>query len=194
MSDGLVLDMEKRFRGGPTVQATLALPATPGRVTVLFGPSGAGKTTVLRCLAGLDRPERGQLRFHGETWCDTRARVFLPPQARRVGLLFQDYALFPHLTAERNVRYGLGHLPEDEQHARTRALFTLLDLEGLEARRPRELSGGQQQRVALARALAIRPRLLLLDEPLSALDAPSREQLRVELRRLLRELGMPTVV
>ncbi|ATB26627.1 Fe3+/spermidine/putrescine ABC transporter ATP-binding protein [Melittangium boletus DSM 14713] len=161
---------------------------------VLFGPSGAGKSTVLRCLAGLERPDHGRVLFHGEPWCDTRARVFLPPQARRVGLLFQDYALFPHLTTERNVQYGLGALPESERRERSRALFSLLGLGGLEHRLPRELSGGQQQRVALARALAIRPRLLLLDEPLSALDAPSREHLRGELRRLLRELGIPTVV
>ncbi|KFA90526.1 ABC transporter ATP-binding protein [Archangium violaceum] len=194
MADTLVVDLEKRFHGGPTVRATLELPATPGRVAVLFGPSGAGKTTVLRCLAGLDQPEHGRVLFHGEPWCDTSARIFLPPQRRRVGLLFQDYALFPHLTAEQNVQYGLGALPADERRERSRSLFALLHLEGLEGRRPRELSGGQQQRVALARALAIRPRLLLLDEPLSALDAPSREHLRGELRRLLRELGVPTVV
>jgi molybdate transport system ATP-binding protein len=194
MADTLVVALEKRFRGGPTVQATLELRATPGRVAVLFGPSGAGKTTVLRCLAGLDRPERGRILFHGEPWYDAEARLFLPPQRRRVGLLFQDYALFPHLTAEQNVHYGLSHLPVAERHERSRPLFALLQLEGLEGRRPRELSGGQQQRVALARALAIRPRLLLLDEPLSALDAPSREQLRGELRHLLRELGVPTVV
>ena len=194
MAGTLVADLEKRFRGGPTVRATLELSATPGRVAVLFGPSGAGKTTVLRCLAGLDRPEHGRILFHGEPWCDTSARLFLPPQQRRVGFLFQDYALFPHLTAEQNVQFGLGALTAAERRERSGSLFKLLHLEGLEGRRPRELSGGQQQRVALARALAIRPRLLLLDEPLSALDAPSREQLRGELRRLLRELGVPTVV
>jgi molybdate transport system ATP-binding protein len=194
MADTLVVDLEKRFRGGPTVQAALELRALPGRVCVLFGPSGAGKTTVLRCLAGLDRPERGRILFHGEPWYDAQARLFLPPQQRRVGYLFQDYALFPHLTAEQNVQYGLAHLPPAERRERSRSLFALLQLEGLEGRGPRQLSGGQQQRVALARALAIRPRLLLLDEPLSALDAPSREQLRGELRRTLRELGVPTVV
>ncbi|MDC0714399.1 molybdenum ABC transporter ATP-binding protein [Stigmatella sp. ncwal1] len=194
MVPALVVELEKRFQGGPTIQASLEWSATPGRVAVLFGPSGAGKTTVLRCLAGLDRPERGRILFHGEPWCDTQAGVFLPPQQRRVGLLFQDYALFPHLTAEQNVQYGLSHLPASERRERSRSLFALLHLEGLEQRGPRELSGGQQQRVALARALAIRPKLLLLDEPLSALDAPSREQLRGELRRLLREFGVPTLV
>ena len=194
MAPPLVVDLERRFGRGPTVRARLELPATPGRVAVLFGPSGAGKTTVLRCLAGLDRPESGRILFQGETWCDTATGVFLPPQRRRVGLLFQDYALFPHLSAEQNVQYGLAHLPAAERRERSRALFQMLRLEGLEHRGPRELSGGQQQRVALARALATRPRLLLLDEPLSALDAPAREGLRGELRRLLRELGMPTVV
>jgi molybdate transport system ATP-binding protein len=194
MDAALLMRVEKRFRGGPSVQADLALELPPGRVVVLFGPSGAGKSTLLRCLAGLERPDTGHIRFQGETWCDTSARVFLPPQARRVGVLFQDYALFPHLTTEANVQYGLASLPEPERRARTRALVELLSLEGLERRLPRELSGGQQQRVALARALATRPRMLLLDEPLSALDAPSREHLRGELRRLLRELGVPTVV
>ena len=190
----LLMRVDKRFGGGPGVQAELALELPPGRVVVLFGPSGAGKSTLLRCLAGLERPDTGLIRFQGETWCDTQARVFLPPQARRVGVLFQDYALFPHLTTEANVQYGLSALPEPERRARTQTLFALLGLEGLGRRLPGELSGGQQQRVALARALAIRPRLLLLDEPLSALDAPSREHLRGELRRLLRELGVPTVV
>ncbi|ATB40804.1 Fe3+/spermidine/putrescine ABC transporter ATP-binding protein [Cystobacter fuscus] len=194
MDAALLIDFEQRFQEGPTIQAHLTLPATPGRVAVLFGPSGAGKTTVLRALAGLARPEHGRILFHGETWCDSSARVFLPPQARRIGFLFQDYALFPHLTAEQNVQFGLAHLPVAERQERSRVLFSLLHLEGLERRGARELSGGQQQRVALARALAIRPRLLLLDEPLSALDAPSREGLRGELRRLLRELGVPTVV
>jgi molybdate transport system ATP-binding protein len=194
MAGSLVVALEKRFPDGPTVRASLSLDASPGRVTVLFGPSGAGKSTVLRCLAGLESPEHGRILFQGETWWDGQARISLPPQRRRVGFLFQDQALFPHLTAEQNVQYGLARLPADERRERTRSLFTLLRLDGLERRRPRELSGGQQQRVALARALAIRPRLLLLDEPLSALDAPSREVLRVELRRLLRELGLPTVV
>jgi molybdate transport system ATP-binding protein len=194
MADTLLMDVERRFPGGPTVQATLEMRTLPGHITVLFGPSGAGKSTVLRCLAGLERPERGHIRFQGETWWDATTGTFLPPQQRRVGLLFQDYALFPHLSAEQNVQFGLHPLPAAERQERSRALFTLLRLEGLEGRRPRELSGGQQQRVALARALAIRPRLLLLDEPLSALDAPARETLRSELRRLLRELGLPAVV
>jgi molybdate transport system ATP-binding protein len=194
MADTLVIDIERRFPRGPTVQATLEVSTRPGHVTVLFGPSGAGKSTVLRCLAGLERPERGRILFQGETWWDATTGTFLPPQQRRVGLLFQDYALFPHLSAEENVQFGLTSLPAAERQERSRSLFTLLQLQGLEGRRPRELSGGQQQRVALARALAIRPRLLLLDEPLSALDAPVREALRGELRRLLRELGLPAVV
>jgi molybdate transport system ATP-binding protein len=183
-----------RFRGGPAIAADLLLPADDGPVTVLFGPSGSGKTTVLRALAGLDRPDEGTIVYGGETWLDARKGLFVPARRRRVGLLFQDYALFPHLTASRNVAFGLHERGKAERHLRTAEAIALLRLDGLESRRPSELSGGQRQRVALARAIAPAPRLLLLDEPLSALDAPTREELRGELRALLVRLGVPTVV
>jgi molybdate transport system ATP-binding protein len=194
MSTALEAAFEKRFPGGPAIRAELHVPADAFSVTVLFGPSGSGKTTVLRCLAGLERPEEGFIRFAGASWFDAARGACLPPQRRDVGFLFQDYALFPHLTLARNIAYSLGRLPAAEQRKTTQDLIDLLGLAGLEGRYPRQLSGGQQQRVALARAVARRPRLLLLDEPLSALDAPTREPLRRELRRWLIGLGVPTLL
>jgi molybdate transport system ATP-binding protein len=190
----LSFDVERRHAGGPTVRAALTEDLSPGQVLVLFGPSGSGKTTVMRCLAGLDRPDAGFVRFAGETWFDGAGRTHVAPQRRRVGLLFQDHALFPHLSVEANVGYGLHGLPAPEQRERVGEMARLLGIEALLARRPGQLSGGQRQRVALARAIAPRPRLLLLDEPLSALDAPTREELRGELRALLHRLGIPSVV
>ncbi len=184
----------RRFRGGPAIFAELLLPAGHGPVTVLFGPSGSGKTTVLRALAGLDRPDEGTIVHDGETWLDTARGVFVPARRRRTGFLFQDYALFPHLTARENVAFGLHGAAGAERDRRTAETMALLRLDGLGGRRPSELSGGERQRVALARAIAPSPRLLLLDEPLSALDAPTREELRGELRALLLRLGVPTVV
>jgi molybdate transport system ATP-binding protein len=194
MSAELAARFEKRFRQGPVIQAELRLPADRFSVTVLFGPSGAGKTTILRCLAGLDRPGRGSIQLGGETWFDAERGVCLPPQRRGVGYLFQEYALFPHLTVSRNVAYGLGRLPRAERVRRVAEMLALVGLSGLEGRYPAQLSAGQRQRVALARALARRPRLLLLDEPLSALDVPTREQLRRELRRWLAALPVPTLL
>jgi molybdate transport system ATP-binding protein len=190
----LVIDVARRFPGGPEVRARLAVPLEGGAVTVLFGPSGSGKTTVLRCVAGLDRPQEGSVRFRGETWDDVASRAHLPPQRRGVGLLFQDHALFPHLTVAGNVGYGVRSPSRSEREERIREAARFVRVDDLLARRPGALSGGQRQRVALARALAPRPRLLLLDEPLSALDAPTREELRGELRALLRASGIPSLV
>jgi molybdate transport system ATP-binding protein len=194
MTSRLSFEVERRHAGGPIIRAALTEELAPGQVLVLFGPSGSGKTTVLRCLAGLDRPDAGVIRFAGETWFDGAAGIHVAPQGRRTGLLFQDHALFPHLSVEVNVRYGLHGLPPAEQRARLGEISQLLGIEDLLARRPGQLSGGQRQRVALARAIAPRPRLLLLDEPLSALDAPTREELRGELRALLHRLGVPSLV
>jgi len=184
----------RRFRGGPAIHAELVLPGDDGPVTVLFGPSGSGKTTVLRSLAGLDRPDEGTIVQGDETWLDTKRDLFVPARRRRIGFLFQDYALFPHLTARENVAFGLHGAGSAERERRTAETLALLKLQGLEGRRPSELSGGERQRVALARAIAPSPRLLLLDEPLSALDGPTREELRGELRALLLRLGVPAVV
>jgi molybdate transport system ATP-binding protein len=194
MATELVARFVRRFRGGPAIHADLVLPGDDGPVTVLFGPSGSGKTTVLRALAGLDRPDEGTIVHGNETWLDAERGVFVPARRRRIGLLFQDYALFPHLTAHENVAFGLHGIPATERDRRTTETLALLRLDGLGSRRPSELSGGQRQRVALARAIAPSPRLLLLDEPLSALDGPTREELRGELRALLLRLGVPAVV
>jgi len=194
MERSLILDVERPFPGGPAIRASATLPLDDGLVTVLFGPSGSGKTTVLRALAGLDPEARGRITFAGEPWLDAARRLALPPQRRRVGLLFQDYALFPHLSVEANVAYGLFALPKAERRVRVRTLAARLRIGELLDRRPAQLSGGQRQRVALARALAPSPRLLLLDEPLSALDAPTREELRTELRHALEGAGIPAVV
>ncbi len=161
----------------------------PGTVVVLFGPSGAGKTTILRSIAGLERPEHGSIRFREETWLDSSRGICLSPQQRKIGYLFQEFALFPHLTVRQNIEYGLRGRSE-----RAAQMMALVEIADLENRYPRQLSGGQAQRVALARALAPEPRLLLLDEPLAALDAPARGRLRSELRALLIKAGTPTLL
>jgi len=181
----LVARFEKRFSDRVRVSAELIVPAYGRSVTVLFGPSGSGKTTILRCLAGLDRPDSGTIAFAGELWLDTAAGIDLSPAHRRLGFLSQDYSLFPHLTVESNVGYGLSRMPRAQRLARVRAMLDRFELSPVARQYPDRISGGEQQRVALARALVTEPRMLLLDEPLSALDAPLREKLRPELKRLL---------
>jgi molybdate transport system ATP-binding protein len=154
-------------------------------VVTLFGPSGAGKSLTLQCLAGLTRPDAGRVVVNGRVFDDTAAGVHLPPQARRLGYVFQGYALFPHLTVAENVAFGLRGRPGPTRRHRTAEVLAQLGLGELGGRYPRELSGGEQQRVALGRAIAPDPGVLLLDEPLSALDAPLRRQLREELRTLI---------
>ena len=194
MTAALSADFAKHFKAGPVIRASLSFSLDAFSITVLFGPSGSGKTTMLRCLAGLERPEEGSIRFAGAAWFDATRGIFLPPQQRGIGYLFQDYALFPHLNVARNVGYGLRGLDEANRCQRVREMLDLLDLSGLDDRYPRQLSGGQQQRVALARALVRRPRLLLLDEPLSALDTPARQPLGRQLRRVLAEARVPAVL
>ncbi len=193
MAAALTAEFTIRFPGGAGVSAALRVAGNAAPVTVLFGPSGAGKTTVLRCLAGLERPQQGRIRFGDETWLDTERGICLPPQQRGIGLLSQEYALFPHLTVAGNVEFGVRG-PRAGRPARALAILEALGLQGLTTRSPAQLSGGERQRVALARALASSPRLLLLDEPLSALDAGTRESLRRELRRVLVGCGVPTLV
>jgi molybdate transport system ATP-binding protein len=202
MADALIASFTKRFPGGVVIRGELRpddasrSPQAVGgcRVTVLFGPSGCGKTTVLRCLAGLERPEEGRIQFGEETWFDAQQDVCLAPEQRGVGFVFQDYALFPHLTVEGNVGYGLCRLSHAERQKQVDHMLTRFDLTQVARHHPRQLSGGQQQRVALARALARRPRLLLLDEPLSALDVTLREALRSELRQWLAACQIPVLL
>ncbi len=185
----LTVDIEHRLNGftlRPRFSAEREL-------VVLFGHSGSGKSLTLRAIAGLLRPHRGRILIDGRPVFDAEHGVDVPPQARGVGLVVQHYALFPHLTVRENIAFGLHGLPRRERERRVAELVALLGLAGLEARRPHELSGGQAQRVALARALAPRPRLLLLDEPFSALDSALRVTLRRELARLRRELDLTIV-
>jgi molybdate transport system ATP-binding protein len=194
MAAEISLDFRKTFPNKLTVEARLKIALLPPSVVILFGPSGSGKTTVLRCLAGLERPDEGTIQFDGERWLDVRAGMVRSPQARALGYMSQDYALFPHCTVAGNLAFGLGDVPKADRGQRIREALRLLHIEDLAERRPNQLSGGQQQRVALARAIVRRPRLLLLDEPLSALDAPTRARLCSELRGLLKRLAVPAIV
>lgn len=194
MAADLIVHIAKSFPGRVVVEARFAMALEPPSVLILFGPSGAGKTTVLRCLAGLEWPERGEIRFGQEVWVDTASGVHLPAQKRQLGCMFQEYALFPTHSVAGNIAFGLGSLSGAGRRQRVAELLELLQLQGTEQLRPDQLSGGQRQRVALARALARHPRLLLLDEPLSALDAPTRATVRGELRQLLERLAIPSVV
>ncbi len=178
--------LHKRF-GQHAVLKGLDLGIGKGEFVCLLGPSGCGKTTLLRQIAGLDQPDAGTIFMQG------RDITRLPPSRRDYGIVFQSYALFPNLTAAENIAYGLRGRREDRAR-RVRELLALIDLESIEHRYPAQLSGGQQQRVALARALATSPSLLLLDEPLSALDARVREHLRGEIKALQEKLGITTIM
>jgi len=179
-------------------RAPIPLDATlhcaPGETHALVGPSGSGKTTILRCIAGLHGAAEGRIECAGAVWYDAAARIDLSPQQRSAGLVFQHYALFPHLSALANVRAALGHIPATDRDARARELLASVHLTGLEARKPSQLSGGQQQRVAVARALARDPQVLLLDEPFSAVDRVTRQKLYRELSELRRTLALPIVL
>ncbi len=183
----LELSLQKAF---PGFRLALELSAKEGEVLALLGPSGSGKSTLLKLIAGLLTPDRGFVRFQGQDLTP------LPPERRGVGFLFQDYALFPHLTVAENIAFGLveARWSRKEQEARVRELLERIELSPHAQKRPQELSGGEQQRVALARALAPRPRLLLLDEPLGALDLRLREELLFFLRKTLRSEGITTLV
>lgn len=158
-------------------------------ILALLGASGCGKSLTLRCIAGIDRPDRGCIELDGRVLFDSERHICLPPQQRRVGYLFQQYALFPHMTAEQNIAAGARHLRRELRQKRVSELLSLLHLEDARGKRPRQLSGGQQQRVALGRILASEPAAILLDEPFSALDSYLKWQLELELGDLLSSFG-----
>ena len=177
-------------RAETPIPLSMAFRVAPGELLALVGHSGSGKTTMLRTIAGLWTPAVARVAVDGTAWLDTAARVNLPPHRRRVGLVFQNYALFPHMTAAQNVMAAMDR-PDPAEAAR---ILDLVNLHGLADRRPAQLSGGQQQRVAVARALARRPQALLLDEPFSAVDRATRERLHAEIIALRAHLRMPVVL
>ena len=177
-----------RYPGGGARAAveSVSMALRAGEIGVLIGPSGCGKTSLLRAIAGLERLAQGRIAIRGEPLADAARLMHSAPEARRIGMVFQDYALLPHLNVARNVAFGIAELPRDEREQRVQEVLDLVGLAHAAKRAPHQLSGGQQQRVALARALAPQPRLLLLDEPFSSLDVDLRERLAQELRAILK--------
>lgn len=176
------------------IPLSVELACRPGELLALVGPSGSGKTTILRAIAGLYQADNALIICQDQTWHNTRKRIFLPVQERHVGLVFQHYALFPHMTVLDNIAQALGHIAKPLRRERALQLLRNVHLDGLESRYPGNLSGGQQQRVAVARALARQPKVLLLDEPFSAVDQVTRRKLYRELRVLRQSLAMPMIL
>ena len=191
--------LRKTFKapGNVTVNAVddISLEVETGKLITLLGPSGCGKTTTLRCLAGLERPESGRIVIAGETVCDVEKGVFVPPSDRGIGMVFQSYAIWPHMTVFENVAYGLRVRRESKEQIAEKVARALdmVQMSAFAARGASQLSGGQQQRVALARAFVFQPQVLLYDEPLSNLDAKLRADMRIELRELQHRLGVTSV-
>ena len=183
-----IRNIHKRFAGPPAVDG-VSLSIPDGAFLALLGPSGCGKTTLLRMIAGLEHPDRGEILFDDDVVAGPDGHV--PPEKRNLGMVFQSYALWPNMTVRGNIEFGLkiGGLTADQRATRIAEVLDAVGLKGLESRRPHELSGGQRQRVALARSLAMRPRLILLDEPLANLDAHLRETMLVEFRRIHSGVG-----
>lgn len=161
---------------------------------VLFGPSGSGKSLTLQCVSGLMTPDSGFMRLNGRSYFDSEKAVCLQLNKRQIGYVFQDYALFPHMSVYDNVSYGISREPEQSIREKVEQLLSLLRLEGFEKRYPSELSGGQRQRVAIARALIVNPALFLLDEPFAALDQPVRSKLRIDMKRIMGRFSTPTIM
>lgn len=189
-----IVDVVKKYRHVIAVNR-VSLDVKKGELITLLGPSGCGKTTTLRLIAGLEFPDEGEIYIDNVLVSSPSKKVFIPPHKRGIGMIFQNYAVWPHMTVFDNIAYGLKlmKLPKAEIKQRVSEVLELLDISGLENRYPYQLSGGQQQRVALARALVIRPRLLLLDEPLSNLDAKLRERMRFEIRSIVKKFDLTAI-
>ncbi|GAH34343.1 unnamed protein product [marine sediment metagenome] len=183
-----VKNLSKNFGKVKAVQE-VSFEATEGRVLSLLGPSGCGKTTMLRCIAGFENPDRGEI------YLDDRKITSIPPEKRGIGMVFQNYALWPHMTVYGNLAFGLQirKIPKDEITKKIKKVLGMVQLEGYENRYPRQMSGGQQQRIAMARALVFEPGIMLLDEPLSNLDAQLREEMRFEFIELQKKLGITAI-
>ena len=188
-----VKQISKRYNRTIAVKSC-ELQIGSGEILALLGPSGSGKTTLLRLIAGFDKPDEGRICIDGRAVIDVANSVWVAAEDRGVGMVFQDYALFPHLTVAQNIRFGLHGTSKKERQTRVEELLRLTELVGYADRYPHELSGGQQQRVALARALAPRPRVVLLDEPFNGLDPDLRPQMRREVAQILRHLGTAAIL
>jgi molybdate transport system ATP-binding protein len=171
----------------PHFDINIAFQCKSGELTALVGPSGAGKTTLMRIIAGLEKPDIGCITFNGDTWLHTKKQIDVAPQKRGLGYVFQEYTLFPHLTVFKNVAFAT------KDTKKVADLLKMLDVWHLKDRKPHKLSGGERQRIALAQALAKGPKVLLLDEPFSALDIVSRQKLRLELKKIKQEFNLPIV-
>jgi molybdate transport system ATP-binding protein len=180
----LKMSVKKRL---PSFELDVAFSCSSDKLSVLIGPSGAGKTTIIRMIAGLDKPDEGTITFDGETWLDTERGIFVPPQKRQLGYVFQDYPLFPHLNIQKNIAFAA----HDETCVER--LMKRFDIWHLRNRKVAMISGGERQRCAICQNLARRPRVLLLDEPFSALDAVTRKTLRTEIKELKGELCIPII-
>jgi len=180
-------------QAGP-IPLNVAFSCGSNELLALVGPSGSGKTTTLRAIAGLYRPMGGRIVVGAQTWLDSERDIYVPANRRSVGLVFQSYALFPHMTALGNIMAAMGHRPRAERSARAHELLDMVHLGGLHDRRPAALSGGQQQRVAVARALAREPQLLLFDEPFSAVDRRTRRLLHAQLKELRTLVSVPIIM
>lgn len=186
--------IEVTLRQAAPIPLDVSFDCGRGELIALVGPSGSGKTTILRCIAGLYAPRTGRVTCAGTEWLNTARRIDLPPQKRSIGIVFQHYALFPHLCAVDNVTAAMQHLPSGQRRELGLQLLKTVNLQGLESRRPHQLSGGQQQRVALARALARDPQILLLDEPFSSVDQATRRKLQRELAALRGRMVHPIIL